>query len=104
MNISAPFIKKPVATSLLTLALALSARHARRTYLETQPLSNRLLLVVVLVSLLAQLSLQQLSATRRIFQIEAFSAVELVLLGGWALLPMLAVELRKVIWRLRARG
>jgi Ca2+-transporting ATPase len=84
------------------LGLALSARSAAQPYFRSQPLHPPALLLVVLGSLLAQLSIHQLASTRRIFQIEALSAADLLVVGGFALLPVTLVELGKLLRARRA--
>jgi Ca2+-transporting ATPase len=84
------------------LGLSLAARSASEPYVRTQPLQKPALLIVVLLSLLAQLSIYQLGATRRIFQIEALSVFDFAILAGFALLPMVLVELGKIVRARRA--
>jgi Ca2+-transporting ATPase len=84
------------------LGLSLAARSAREPYFRTRPLRNPALLIVVVVSLLAQLAIYQLASTRRIFQIEDLSLADFLLLGGFALLPVTLVELAKVVRGSRA--
>jgi Ca2+-transporting ATPase len=84
------------------LGLSLAARSASDPYVRTQPLRRPALLIVVLLSLLAQLSIYQLGATRRIFQVEALSVPEFAMLAGFALLPTLLVELGKIVRARRA--
>jgi len=85
------------------LGLALAARDARRTYLQTAPLGNAGLLAVVCASFALQLALYRFESSRRVFQLDALGPAELALLVGLALVPVSVVELGKLVRQWRAR-
>ncbi len=81
------------------LLRAFAARSPTQLFFEVGVLGNRLLLLVVALSMLAQLGLHALPLTQSLFRIVALSPLQ----AGWALLaglaPVTAVELSKLVLR-----
>ncbi len=76
---------------------AFSARSRTRPFWRTAPLSNVFLLAVVGVSALAQIGMHHIPLTQRLFDIGSISLRDCLMSLALGLLPMLVIELWKVI-------
>ena len=76
-----------------------AARNRTRTLWSLGPFTNRWLLLVVGVSVLAQLALPYLPATRRLFQMDALGAVDQVRALAAGLVVVTVLEIKKWLAR-----
>ncbi|WP_257451637.1 cation-translocating P-type ATPase [Archangium lipolyticum] len=81
------------------LLRAFAARSATRLFWEVGPLTNRLLVGIVLFSLGLQLAIYELPAARNLFGLEALHLWELGLTFALGLIPVTALELSKLLRR-----
>ncbi len=76
---------------------AFAARSWDRPFWRARPLSNLLLMSVVGVSALAQVGLHHFPFTQKLFAIGAISLRDCLLSVAFGLIPLAALELRKVV-------
>ncbi|MEQ6332558.1 cation-translocating P-type ATPase [Sphingobium sp. MK2] len=81
------------------LLRAFSARDPDRPFWEVGLFSNMKLLLIVVASLLAQLAIHHMPATQEIFQISALSLADCALSLGVGALPLLVLEVEKLVRR-----
>jgi Ca2+-transporting ATPase len=81
---------------------AFAARSPRRVYWEVGPTSNLKLVAVVVASVLLQIGLLWLPASRALFGVTVFSPADLAITLALALIPVTAWELGKLATRGRA--
>jgi Ca2+-transporting ATPase len=79
------------------LFLSLALRNPRRIFFGAAPFSNLALLAVVVLTVLLQLALPQLGATRRLFQIEALPVWPGLAPLAFGMVPVTVLELAKVV-------
>ena len=101
-----PIVARSMAFTALVFAellRAFAARSPRRLFWEVGPLSNLWLLAIVAALVVAQIGLHQFQWTQTTFQIGALTAQEWMVVVGCGLVPVTALELRKLVRR-AARG
>lgn len=81
------------------LLRAFSARDAVRPFWEVGVFSNVRLLGVVVVSCVVQIGIHHMAATQQLFQIGALSAIDCVLSIAIGSIPLVALELTKIVRR-----
>lgn len=81
------------------LLRAFSARDPDRPFWEVGLLSNMKLLLIVVVSVLAQLAIHHVPTTQEIFRIGALSLADCALSLGVGALPLIVLELEKLARR-----
>ncbi|MGZ3459290.1 MAG: HAD-IC family P-type ATPase, partial [Archangium sp.] len=102
----AQHVERARALAFFTLVFAelfraFAARSGSRLFWEVGPLTNRVLLGVILFSTGLQVGLYRLSATRRLFELEALHPWELGLAFALGLIPVTVLEVSKLLRRAR---
>lgn len=86
------------------LLRAFSARDPHRPFWEVGIFSNVQLFAIVLISVLVQLGIHHVPATQQLFSIGALSLADCMLSLAVGALPLLVLELAKVLGRARRSG
>ncbi len=81
------------------LMRSFAARSPTRLFFETGVLANVALLGIVVLSLALQLAIHELGPLQRLFEIHALSIGDWLLVLGLGVIPMVVLELRKLVMR-----
>lgn len=81
------------------LLRSFAARSNKRLFWEVGALSNLWLLVVVIVTGLLQLSLHYMPFSQKIFGLDPLSLADIFFIMPFALIPVTAIELKKLVQR-----